>query len=176
MTAPNSTAPTTTSVASSPSTSVQPQRFLDACARLPSAVCVVTGADPDGPYGATASAVCSLSMDPLLLLVCLDNRSRTLSRLLAGAAFAVNALPESEAGLASRFASRLDGTEKFDGVAHRLVHGTPVLDASPTWFACRVHRVHDGGDHTIVVGEVIEVRHGDAPPLVWYDRRFRSLA
>lgn len=176
MTAPNSTAPTTASAASSPSTAVQPQRFRDACARLPSAVCVVTGTDADGPYGATASAVCSLSMDPLLLLVCLDNRSRTLARLLAGGAFAINALPEGEAALASRFASPISGAEKFHGVGHRLAHGTPVLDASSAWFACQVYRTHDGGDHTIVVGRVTAVHHGDAPPLVWHDRNFRSLA
>jgi 3-hydroxy-9,10-secoandrosta-1,3,5(10)-triene-9,17-dione monooxygenase reductase component len=159
-----------------PAITVRPDQFRDACSRLPSAVCVVTGADDDGPYGATASSVCSLSLDPLLLLVCLDNRSRTLARLLSRGVFAINALSERDAAQAARFATRTSGTDKFAGVRHRLVHGVPVFEHALAWFTCDVHRTHDGGDHTIVVGAVTAVHHDDGQPLVWHDRRYRSLA
>jgi len=162
-----------------PTTQVPPPAtadYRDACARLPSTVCVVAGVDEHGPYGATASAVCSLSLDPLLLLVCLDNRSRTLARLLAGGVFAVNVLPEQHADLAIRFAGRAGGQDKFRGVEHRLVRGAPVLDDALAWFVCDVHAAHSGGDHTIVVGGVTALHHGDGQPLVWHDRRYRSLA
>ncbi|WP_439659399.1 flavin reductase family protein [Lentzea sp. HUAS TT2] len=159
-----------------PAITAGPDQFRDACSRLPSAVCVVTGADHEGPYGATASSVCSLSLDPLLLLVCLDNRSRTLARLLSRGVFAINALPERDAPLAARFASRTSGTEKFAGVEHLFVHDVPVLGNALAWFTCEVHRTHDGGDHTIVVGAVTAVHHDDGQPLVWHDRRYRSLA
>ena len=155
---------------------VHPQAYREACARLASPVYVVAGADADGPYGATASSVCSLSLEPLLLLACLDKRSSTLARLLAGGVFAVNALPEQQIRLATRFATRSEFGEKFREVSHRLVGGAPVLDDALVWFVCEVHASYDGGDHTIVVGAVTALDHRIGQPLVCQDRRYRSLA
>jgi 3-hydroxy-9,10-secoandrosta-1,3,5(10)-triene-9,17-dione monooxygenase reductase component len=168
--------PTIELAAGPPAVIARPQEYREAWARLASAVYVVAGADEDGPYGATASSVCSLSLDPPLLLVCLDNRSRTLARLLAGGVFAVNALPAHQGFLADRFATRAGGEDKFRGVEYRLRSGVPVLEDAVAWFVCHLHASFDGGDHTIVVGAVAALHQLGGEPLVRHDHRYRSLS
>ena len=154
---------------------VGPDRLRQAFAAVPTGVSVITTAGEQGPRGMTASAVCSVSLDPLLVLVCINNRSETLRAILENGSFAINVLHEAQAGVSSVFAGRAEPSEKFATVSHRLVNGSPVLDEALVWVTCDLHATAPGGDHTIVVGSVsaTEVRTGE--PLVRHAGRYRRL-
>ncbi|GAA1266406.1 hypothetical protein GCM10009609_31960 [Pseudonocardia aurantiaca] len=121
----------------------------------------------------TASAVCSLSLDPLLLLVCIDNRSGTLATLLDCGRFAVNILRDRHGEVAEAFTGP---GPRFAGLAHSYADGLPVLDDALAWLSCRVHAAHPEGDHTIVVGAVTATGRSHGEPLVWHAGSYRSLA
>lgn len=153
-----------------------PRAYRDAIGRFATGVTVVTCDSPEGPTGLTTNAIASLSLDPLLLLVCFDNTSRTLPYVQAAGRFAVNVLGDDQAGLASVFASKAAPHEKFADVIHRVEHGLPVLDGALAWFACDVHSFLPGGDHTIGLGRVTAVHHEDeGSPLLWFGGGYRSL-
>jgi flavin reductase (DIM6/NTAB) family NADH-FMN oxidoreductase RutF len=143
-------------------------------AQLPSGVTVITTVSAEGePCGMTASAVCSLSVEPLLLLACVKRTSATLAQLLAYRQFAVNILGRDHADLSARFAA--SRPDKFAGIRHRDVSGVPVLDDALAWLSCRVHTTHPGGDHMIVVGAVTDMDREEGEPLVWHASRYRAL-
>jgi flavin reductase (DIM6/NTAB) family NADH-FMN oxidoreductase RutF len=154
---------------------LRPDRLKHAFAAVATSVSVVTTAGPHGPRGMTASAVCSVSLDPLLVLVCINNRSETLREILQNRTFAINFLRDDQASLSDAFAARTTQPEKFSTVRYRVVNGSPVLDDALAWVGCDVHQVTPGGNHTIVVGSVtgIEVRPGD--PLVRHSGRYWRL-
>jgi len=151
--------------------------YRDAIGRFATGVAVVTAAGPDGPAGMTTNAVASLSLEPLLLLVCFDLRSRTLKIVQQSRRFAVNVLGAGDEALAAVFASKRVAREKFDSVTHREAHGVPVLDAALTWIACSLLELRPAGDHMIGIGEVIGMAVQDErDPLVFYRGRYMSLA
>ena len=138
---------------------VSPRRFRDAIGTFPTGVAVVT---TSGPAGLTTSAVTSLSLDPVLLLVCFDNDSRTLPLVRDSGRFAVNVLRAGQEELARVFASKRVAEEKFAAVTHESVDG--VL----AWFLCDVRELLPGGDHTIGVGAVRDLDFDpDGDPLVF---------
>src|SRR3954470_9026953 len=92
---------------------VGPDRFRTVMGRFPTGVTVVTAMSPEGPVGMTANAISSLSLDPLLLLVCFDNASRTLAVVRDSRRFGVNVLAVGQEALARRFAGKLPEAEKF---------------------------------------------------------------
>ena len=154
------------------------QAFRDVLAHLPAGVSVITTDGAHGPTGMTASAVCSLSLDPPMVLVCVANRSRTLARLLDHGTFAVNVLRQDQADIARAFADPDTGQHNRFGAAsyRREEDGALILDDALAWLSCTVHEAHPGGDHTIVTGHVQNLAHTHSQPLIWYSRRFRSLA
>ena len=123
----------------------------------------------------TASAVCSLSLDPPLLLVCIDRRSATLDAIRAHGRFVVNALAADQAETSAVFAGRTDQAARFARCAHRRLHGLPVLEGSVAWLTCQVHDLLSGGDHEIVVGQVVAHDRAPAEPLVWHAGTYRRL-
>src|ERR1041385_513497 len=132
-------------------------------------VTVVTVATPDGPVGLTANAVCSLSLEPLLLLVCFDNEARTLPPLRETGRFGVNVLAAGQEDLARLFASKLPEAEKFAGVQHSVHDGIPVIDGALAWVGCTLRELIPGGDHTIGIGAVTAAEiASESPPLIWY--------
>ncbi len=137
-----------------------------------SGVTIVTTLDPDGqPRGFTASGMSSVSLEPRLLLVCVNTNSSTLAAMQTRGAFAVNILSEAQQALAQRFAARLEG--KFGGVAWRPGEtGVPLLDGSLAYAECRVYHVYEGGDHVIILGEVVAAGVGDAVPLLYLRGRY----
>jgi 3-hydroxy-9,10-secoandrosta-1,3,5(10)-triene-9,17-dione monooxygenase reductase component len=140
-------------------------------------VAVVTAADAGGrPYGTTANAISSLSLDPPLVLACLRRESETLAALRQTRRFAVNVLGAGQRALSDRFARRA-APDTWDGVAHRLPDGVPVLDEAPATVECVVHEIADGGDHVIVIGRVVAVGHPDdhVEPLLFYRGRYAAL-
>ena len=155
------------------------QRFREVIGHFATGVAVVTCTGPDGPAGLTTNAVTSLSLDPLLLLVCFDNGSRTLPAVRASGRFAVNVLAEGGEDLARTFASKqLLGHEKFEAVTHTVDHGVPVLDDALAWLVCDLQELLPGGDHTIGIGAVQQMGAGPRPaarPLLWYQGAYASL-
>jgi 3-hydroxy-9,10-secoandrosta-1,3,5(10)-triene-9,17-dione monooxygenase reductase component len=152
-----------------------PELFREVFGRFATGVAVITSAGPAGAGGMTANALCSLSLDPLLALVCFENRARTLPIVREAGRFAVNLLAAHQERLAGVFASKLPEAEKLEGVAHRLQHGVPVIEGSLAWAICELREVLAGGDHTIVIGRVLEMGLGEGEPLLWYSGRYHAL-
>jgi 3-hydroxy-9,10-secoandrosta-1,3,5(10)-triene-9,17-dione monooxygenase reductase component len=149
--------------------------FREVFGRFPTGVAVVTSATPSGVGGMTANALCSLSLDPLLVLVCFENGARTLPLVREAGRFGVNVLASDQAELAGIFASKLPEDDKLEGVAHRIEHDVPLIDGSLAWAVCKLVELIAGGDHTIAIGEVIALGLGEGEPLVWYGRRYLTL-
>jgi flavin reductase (DIM6/NTAB) family NADH-FMN oxidoreductase RutF len=149
-----------------------PIRFRDAFGRFPTGVAVITA--PGG--GMTANAVCSLSLDPLLVLVCFDKTARTLPLVQDAGGFAVNILGQGHEGLAAHFASKLPEAEKLATTAHHIESGVPVLDDAIAWMVCDLERLEPGGDHEIGIGRVTSLGICEGEPLVWYRGNYRTLA
>jgi flavin reductase (DIM6/NTAB) family NADH-FMN oxidoreductase RutF len=148
--------------------------FREVFGRFATGVAVITSAGPGGIGGMTANALCSLSLDPLLALVCFENQARTLPIVRDAGAFGVNVLNEHQEDLAGVFASKLPEAEKLEGVDHRLVAGVPIIDGAIAWAACDLRELIAGGDHTIAIGEVCELGLGDGEPLLWYGGRYHG--
>jgi 3-hydroxy-9,10-secoandrosta-1,3,5(10)-triene-9,17-dione monooxygenase reductase component len=159
---------------------VAQQRFREVMGHFATGVAVVTCTGPDGPAGLTTNAVTSLSLDPLLLLVCFDNSSRTLPAVRASGRFAVNVLADGGQELARTFASKqLLGHEKFEAVTHTVDHGVPVLDDALAWVVCDLRELLPGGDHTVGIGEVHQMGIGPDPgasPLLWFQGGYVGLS
>jgi flavin reductase (DIM6/NTAB) family NADH-FMN oxidoreductase RutF len=155
---------------------VDPSHFRAVMGNFATGVTVVTAASANGPVGMTANAVSSLSLDPLLLLVCFDNEARTLPVVREQGRFGVNVLAAGQEGLARLFASRtIPEHQKFAGVPHSVHDGIPVLEGVLAWVGCRLERLEPGGDHTIGIGTVEAAEEGTRDdPLTWFRGRYRS--
>jgi flavin reductase (DIM6/NTAB) family NADH-FMN oxidoreductase RutF len=140
-----------------------------------SGVTIVTTSDAQGrPVGLTASAFTSVSLDPPLILVCVDLKARCYAALEACERFAINILGAHQEALSQRFASAVE--EKFDGLAHyagRL--GLPMLPDALAHIECEKVSTYPGGDHLILVGRVEAVRATDGEPLLHYRGRYDRL-
>ena len=139
---------------------------------------VTTLRDDGGPCGLTASAVASLSLQPTMLLVCIEKGSDTHGCIQTSGCFAVNVLAEGKGEtLARRFAdSDSEGARKFTGVAYRAERtGAPVLDDALAWLDCALATRIDGGDHTVFMGEVMAADAGEGTPLLYYRGGYARL-
>jgi 3-hydroxy-9,10-secoandrosta-1,3,5(10)-triene-9,17-dione monooxygenase reductase component len=155
---------------------IEPELFREVFGRFATGVAVITGSGPAGTGGMTANALCSLSLDPLLALVCFENQARTLPIVREARRFGVNVLGAEQEHLAGVFASKLPESEKLEGVDHRLVDGVPVIEGALAWAACELRELIGGGDHTIAIGEVLAMGLGGGEPLLWYGGEYRKLA
>lgn len=137
-------------------------------------VTVVTGRDEEGAFGLTVNAVSAVSLEPTLVLVCLAWSSASLDRILESGAFAVNVLRAGDEGLARRF-SRGSRSDRFREIEFRTgTGGAPLLDRALAWLDCRVWRVHEAGDHAVVVGEVLDCDADEGAPLLFFRGRYRE--
>ena len=152
-----------------------PELFREVFGRFATGVAVITSASPTGPGGMTANALCSLSLDPLLALVCFENQARTLPIVREAARFAVNVLAADQEELAGVFASKMPESEKLQGVPHGLRNGVPVIEGALAWATCELEELIAGGDHTIAIGKVVELGLGDGEPLLWYSGRYHAF-
>jgi flavin reductase ActVB len=158
-------------------TVLDPMDFRNAMSRFASGVTIVTTHDPEGkPVGFTASAFSSLSLNPPLILVCLDRRAECFAAFECCQAFAVSILAFGQSEIAMRFATR--GAEKFEGtpVEEGEATGQPLIGGALAQVECTVHAVLDGGDHVILVGEVVRAKSADSKPLLHYNRAFGHFA
>jgi flavin reductase (DIM6/NTAB) family NADH-FMN oxidoreductase RutF len=154
---------------------VEPDRFRAVMGHFATGVAVVTVDTPAGPQGMTANAVASLSLDPVLVLVCFDNGARTLPEVRRTGRFGVNVLAAGQEHLARRFASKENA--KFADVPHSVDAGIPVLDGTLAWVGCELDQLIPAGDHTIGIGAVHAAELGaqGLEPLVWFRGRYTAL-
>jgi len=149
--------------------------FRQALGQFASGVTVVTTRDGAGrPAGLTANAFCSVSLDPPLILVCVDHRSEVNQALHASGLFGVSVLHEGQESWSRRFAS--GGAEKFRDV--ELVtgaQGTLLVPDALAHLECRVKAGHSEGDHMIWVGEVLELKVAPGRPLLYHGSVYRRL-
>lgn len=159
------------------STSLDTADFRRVVGHFATGIAVVTSTAPSGPpCGLTASALASVSLEPRLVLVCVDLGSDTHGAIERSGSFAINVLAEDGEALARRFAT-YPSEDKFDGVAYREeVTGAPVLEASLAWMDCELRHSHDGGDHTIYVGEVRAGDARDGSPLLHFRGGYGRLS
>jgi flavin reductase (DIM6/NTAB) family NADH-FMN oxidoreductase RutF len=149
-----------------------PARFRAAMAMLPTGVTVVTA---DGPAGATANAVCSLSIEPMLMLACLDRGSRTLLAVQAANRFGISVLRAGQEEIARAFASKAPVADKWEGVGWSERDGAPAIEGALAFLACELRDVIAGGDHVIVTGEVASLETAEGDPLVFHSGAYRPL-
>jgi flavin reductase (DIM6/NTAB) family NADH-FMN oxidoreductase RutF len=149
--------------------------FRRSMGHLPTGVTVVTAIGTTGPSGLTANAVVSLSLDPPLMLACLDRGSRTLRAVEEAGRFGVNVLAADQADVARSFATKLEMREKWEGIAWSERDGIPAIDGIVVWVGCELRDVLAGGDHVIVTGAALDVGAGDGEPLVFYRGSYMGL-
>jgi 4-hydroxyphenylacetate 3-hydroxylase, reductase component len=150
---------------------VESQKFRDALRKFASGTTLVTVVHDGKPHGMTASSFASASLDPPLVVVCLDVASRTREIVEATGRFAVNILGEDQEWMARAFAK--PGDKPFDKLSHRPgLGGIPLIDGAIAWLECTVKELTNAGDHDIFVGEVLTAESTELPPLIHYDRAY----
>jgi flavin reductase (DIM6/NTAB) family NADH-FMN oxidoreductase RutF len=147
---------------------ISPEHFRAVLGHFCSGVTIVTAIDSEGPVGLTAQSFTSLSLDPPLVVVCPGRSSTSWPRIEATGTFCVNILGEQSEEVCRGFATK--GGDKFSGVGWRPAFGTgaPQLTDALAWIDCRLEAIHDGGDHLIAVGRVLDLGATEGRPLLFY--------
>jgi flavin reductase ActVB len=154
-------------------TALNPIDFRNAMARFASGVTIVTTRDGSGAFvGFTASAFSSLSLNPPLLLVCLQKDADCYTAFMKADYFALSILAHGQDDIARKFA-----TKAIDKMADTIVDpgpltGLPLIERASASCECRMTDRVDGGDHTILIGEVLRAESNDSPPLLHFNRQF----
>ena len=153
----------------------QRRHFRDVLGHFSTGVVVVTAAAPDGPAGMTCQSVVSLSLDPPLVLFCPAKSSTSWPRIRVAGHFCLNILAADQEALCATFAR--SGGDKFAGVGWAPgATGAPVLAGTLAHVECNLEVVHDGGDHEIAVGSVVDLSiRRAARPLVFFRGTFHAL-
>jgi 3-hydroxy-9,10-secoandrosta-1,3,5(10)-triene-9,17-dione monooxygenase reductase component len=158
-----------------PGDGVTPEDFRAALGAYATGVTVVTAIGPNGPSGATANAVTSLSLDPPMMLACLDRGSRTLTSVRSQGRFGVNALAAGQEELARRFSGKDPETAQWETVEWSESEELPRLSGALLWVACELRDLIDGGDHLILTGNVLAADSRDGMPLIFHRGDYRDL-
>lgn len=152
--------------------------FRNAMASFATGVTLITVDHAGEVKGMTANAFASVSLEPLLVLVCVDQKANTHAYMRARKRFGVNVLSAAQRAVSVHYADpnresmeTLPTDVKFD----RTPHGTPVLHAALAYLECRLHDAHNAGDHTIFVAEVEEVVVRRGEPLLYFKRKYHKL-
>ena len=153
--------------------------FRKAMGSFATGVTVITVDFEGEVHGMTANAFTSVSLDPMLVLVCVDHRARTHAHLHSRKRFGVNVLAENQRVISEYYASATPTHQHAEQEAgarfDRTQHGTPVLHGALAYLECRLHTAQDAGDHTIFIAEVedVVVRQGD--PLLFFRGNYRQI-
>jgi flavin reductase (DIM6/NTAB) family NADH-FMN oxidoreductase RutF len=149
------------------------EEFRSALSRFASGVTVVTTKDVTGRlHGITVSAFCSVSLDPPLILVCIEKSAGSHHVFNESGVFVVNILSSGQRELSDRFASQIEN--RFEGVEMSLnIDGIPVLSNCLANLECRVKYTADGGDHSIFIGEVDKAVVHEGDPLIYFRSEYR---
>ena len=158
---------------------LNPSEFRKAMGAFATGVTIVT-VDLDGEvHGMTANAFASVSLDPLLVLVCVDSATRTHAHLHAKKRFGINVLSEDQRAISEYYARPERTHERAEAEAgarfERTSHGTPLLQGSLAYLECRLHSAQDAGDHTSFLAEVEDVIVHQGEPLLFFRGKYRLL-
>lgn len=155
---------------------IDPKEFRRLMGQFATGVTIITTRDVDGtPYGLTANAFTSLSLDPPLCIVCIDRRAESFMHFPASKVFNVNILTRAQEDISNRFAK--SGGDKFTGVATtRAINGAPLLDGAMATIECTIEETFEGGDHVIHVGRVERFNVNGGDPLLYFEGKYRRLA
>jgi flavin reductase len=159
--------------------SVSQAEFRKALGCFATGITVITLDSENEVHGMTANAFTSVSLDPMLVLVCVDKRARTHSHLHAKKRFGVNVLAENQLAISEYYArparTHDRAAEEAGAAFERTQHGTPVLCGALAYLECRLHTAQDAGDHTIFIAEVEEVVVREGNPLLYFESKYRKI-
>lgn len=158
---------------------VSADEFKNVMSRVAATVTIVTAPGDDGPVGLTVSAFMSVSVDPAIVLVCVDKSTASLQAMLDAEGFTVNVMPEGAEDEAMLFATH--GADKFGASKWRDAATSaagPVLESVLAHLECVTVERHEVGDHWVIYGEVeaTNMADPDVTPLIWLDRGFVAVA
>lgn len=161
-------------IAEEPAMAVDPRQFRSVMGRFATGVTVVTTCQEGERLGITVNAFCSVSLDPPLVLVCIERTSRVHDVLLQSGVFAVNFLSKQQERLSTCFAGNSERRYRdFCGAtSHAAATGAPILDGCIGYVDCRIVESYPGGDHTIVLGRVEALGQSEGEPLLYYRSRY----
>jgi 4-hydroxyphenylacetate 3-hydroxylase, reductase component len=154
---------------------IDPQQLRRVLGHFATGVTVITTKDIAGaPFGLTANAFTSLSLNPPLILICVDKGAQCYSCFADSNVFTVNFLREDQEEISRRFATK--GADKFAGLNwHEGANGAAILNGAIGHLECKIVQSYEGGDHTIIVGEVLNgVAAGDRP-LLFFKGKYERL-
>lgn len=139
-------------------------------------VTVVASRTPEGaPCGLTVNSMTSVSLNPCLILVTVDKAAGSHDHIVHSGVFAVSVLSSDQRETADRF-SRGERTSRFSITPYGTEGtGSPILEGALAWFDCRIWEVHEGGDHSILIGEVVACDSAMGEPLIFFEGGFRGL-
>ena len=159
-----------------PRKGVSPQAFLRACAQFTTGIAITTVLDASGaPHGMTVNSFTSVSLEPPLVLICIDHKARILDHFLASDSFAINILRETQQDLSMHFAR--PGEDRFGAVEwYPGETGTPLIPGALATLECAVFQRLESGDHTILIGEVISAIRHEGRPLLYFGSAYQHLA
>jgi flavin reductase (DIM6/NTAB) family NADH-FMN oxidoreductase RutF len=153
--------------------------FRKVMSRFVTGITVVTSRLGDEIHGMTCNAFCSISLNPLSVLVSLAKNSRTAALIEQSRVFAVNVLSEAQPHFSDRFAGRHQDKEanRFEGYEWTTaVSGAPILKGTQAWLDCKVLNAFDGGSHTLFLGEVLAAQVDETQaPLIFYQSRYHAF-
>ena len=157
------------------STQVTAMEWRAAMGRFPSGVTIVTSWSDGAPVGTTVNAFCSVSLNPPLLLICLDHANPALMPIERSGLFGVNILSAHSGELARLFGKPTE-TDRFAGLDWRAREGgAPQLDAACMFIDCALEQAHSAGDHKVLIGRGIHIEHATTgPPLLYHKGGFPS--
>jgi len=155
---------------------IEPNELRRVMGHFATGVTIITTISKEGvPFGLTANAFTSVSLNPPLLLISVDKKAESYAHFEQSKVFTVNILSDEQETLSRKFA--VSGGDKFQGVAYQMgANGVPILDGTLAYIECKLYAVHDGGDHTLFLGEIEEARTREIKPLIFYRGGYRALA
>jgi len=158
--------------------SLNASEFRKAMACFATGVTVITVDRGGEVHGMTANAFTAVSLEPVLVLVCVDHRARTHAHLHARKRFGVNVLSREQQAIAEYYSRSSETHQHVEAVGARFdrtEHGTPVLQGALAYLECRLQSAQRAGDHTIFIAEVEEVKVRDGEPLLFFRGRYRDI-
>jgi len=159
--------------------SVTSSDFRRAMGSFATGVTVITVDQQGEVHGMTANAFTAVSLDPVLVLVCVNQRARTHAHLHARKRFGVNVLRNDQKAISEYYARSTETPQHAEEAGarfERTAHGTPVLQGALAYLECRLHTAQPAGDHTIFIAEVEEVMVRDGEPLLYFRSQYRDIA
>jgi flavin reductase (DIM6/NTAB) family NADH-FMN oxidoreductase RutF len=150
--------------------------FRAAMRRFPTGVTIVTTLADGVPYGFTANAFTSVSLDPPMVLICVNREASAHPMIARSSIFCVNILAAGQAEVAKLFADHSRRTDRFAGIATRpAATGSPVIDGCLAYVDCRLAEEHTAGTHTVFIGEVVDSGAGAGRPLGYLNAGYRDF-